>query len=349
MKAVAVSDVYIKKDYYEECFASYPEYDLKVVDFGDGTRTGTRAVFHMIEKGGPESVPLPEELCREIEDADILMVHICPVPRSLLVRGKKLRAVLSNRGGVENIDVAAASELGIPVLNNPAHNANGVAELTVGLILAETRNIARSHFSMKNGVWNEVYPNTDRIFELRGKTVGIVGYGNIGRLVAEKLSSFGVRLLVNDIRYDPDEILEDRARYGIEAVPLPDLMRRSDVVTLHVRGTQTVLDASLLSLMKPTAFFINTARACLVDYGALYTLLKERRIAGAALEVHPTEPTPPGYPFASLDNVTLTTHRGGDTLNAYSDSPAMVMSDYARYLAGKKPRFFVDPEVGYGK
>lgn len=114
-------------------------------------------------------------------------------------------------------------------------------------------------------------------------------------------------------------------------------------------GTRAVLDASLLSLMKPTAFFINTARACLVDYGELYTLLKERRIAGAALEVHPTEPTPPGYPFASLDNVTLTTHRGGDTLNAYSDSPAMVMSDYARYLAGKKPRFFVDPEVGYVK
>lgn len=88
---------------------------------------------------------------------------------------------------------------------------------------------------------------------------------------------------------------------------------------------------------------------CFSSYPEYSLKVVDFGIAGAALEVHPTEPTPPGYPFASLDNVTLTTYRGGDTLNAYSDSPAMVVSDYARYLAGKKPRFFVDPEVGYGK
>ena len=101
--------------------------------------------------------------------------------------------------------------------------------------------------------------------------------------------------------------------------------------------------------MQPHAFFINTARAHLVDYDALYELLRDHKIMGAAIEVHPEEPLPADYPFLGLDNVTLTTHRGGATINAYSDSPEMLLTDYARYLSGKKPRFFVNPEVGYGK
>ena len=111
-----------------------------------------------------------------------------------------------------------------------------------------------------------------------------------------------------------------------------------------------ILDREMLSLMRPHTFFINTARAHMVDYDALYELLRDRKIMGAAIEVHPVEPLPEDYPFLKLDNVTLTTHRGGDTINAYSDSPAMVMTDYYdRYLKGKKPRFFVNPQVGFGR
>ncbi len=347
MKIVAVSDTFVRTEYYEECFAKYPEFELETVFFGTESRNEMRDIFHRIECEGPEAYPAPEALYDAVKDADVLMVHTCPVPAALIARAEKLRAILTNRGGLENIAVDAATARNIPILNNPAHNSNGVSELAVGLMVTETRNIARSHMGLMQGVWRENFDNTGNIWELKGKTVGIVGFGNIGHLMAEKLNVFGCSLLVNDINLDPnDEIFE---RVPIKAVDLPTLMKESDIVTLHARSNEVILDAKLLGLMKPSAFFINTARAHMVDYAALYELLRDKKIMGAAIEVHPTEPLPEDYPFLKLDNVTLTTHRGGDTINAYSDSPEMLVVDYKRYLAGKKPRFFVNPEVGYGR
>ena len=347
MKVLAICDHFVRPEHLEACFASHPDYELKTVFFGSEDRIEMRDIFHRIERNGPEAYPAPAEAYREIADADVLMVHTCPVPADLIARGKRLRAILTNRGGLENIAVAAATARGIPILNNPAHNANGVSELAVGLMVTETRNVARAHEGLVHGVWRENFRNTGNIWELRGKTVGIIGFGNIGHLVAQKLNAFGCRLLVNDLRYDPDDEL--LATLPIRRVDLPTLMRESDVVTLHARSEDLILTGDLLRMMKPSAFFINTARAHMVDYDALYEILRDHRIMGAAIEVHPVEPVPADYPFLSLDNVTLTTHRGGDTINAYSDSPEMLMEDYARYLAGKKPRFFVNPEVGYGK
>ena len=347
MKILAISDLYIKPEYYAACFANYPEYELKVCAFGSQDRFEMRDIFHTIECNGPEAYPLSPEIYEAIEDADVLMVHICPVPAALIARGKKLRAVLTNRGGLENIDVAAATARNIPVLNNPAHNSNGVSELAVGLMIAESRNVVRSHMGLAQGNWREKFNNTGNIWELKGKTVGIVGFGNIGHLVAEKLNVFGCNILVNDIFIDPgDELL---ARLPIRVVDLPTLMAESDIVTLHARNEHVILTADMLQRMKPSAFFINTARAHMVDYNALYELLRDHKIMGAALDVHPVEPLPEDNPLLKLDNVTLTTHRGGDTLNAYSDSPAMLMEDYTRYLNGKKPRFFVNAELGFGR
>ena len=347
MKIVTVSDHFVRGEYYASCFARHPEYEWKDVFFGCEDRVRMRDVFYRIERGGPEAWPAPEELYEVIGDAEALMVHTCPVPAGLIARGKKLRVILSNRGGLENIDVEAATVRHIPVLNNPAHNANSVAELAVGLMIAETRNAARSHMGLMQGQWRENFANTGAVRELRGQTVGIVGFGNIGHLVAEKLSAFGCRLLVNDIKIDPDD--EVLSRLPIRLTDLEMLMRESDIVTLHARSEEMILSREMLFLMKPSTYFINTARAHMVDYGALYELLRDRRIMGAAIEVHPTEPLPPDDPFLTLDNVTLTTHRGGDTVNAYSDSPEMLLQDYTRYLAGKKPRFFVNPEVGFGR
>jgi len=347
MKIVAVADHFVRPEHYEECFAKYPEYELKTVFFGTESRLEMRDIFHRIERNGPEAYPIPEELYTLIEDADVLMVHTCPVPKALIEKGQKLRAILTNRGGLENIDVAAATARNIPILNNPAHNANGVSELAVGLMVTETRNVARSHLGLMQHNWRENYNNTGNIWELKGKTVGIIGFGNIGHLVAEKLNVFGCKLLVNDIRIDPeDELL---ARLPIEVVDLPTLMAKSDIVTLHARSEELIVTKEMFALMQPHAFFINTARAHMVDYDALYEALRDQKIMGAAIEVHPVEPLPEDYPFLKLDNVTLTTHRGGDTINAYSDSPEMVVVDYARYLAGKKPRFLVNPEVGFGR
>ncbi len=261
------------------------------------------SLIAVVEKNGPTALPIPEELYTEIEDADILFVHICPIPGELIKRAKKLRAILVNRGGLENIDVATATECGIPVFNNPAHNSNAVAEMTVALMIAESRNIVRSHYAVKHGDWRENYSNFGNIWEMKGRTVGIIGFSSIGRLVAEKLSSFGVKIMATDIKYDPED--EFIKKYNIKMVDLPTLMRESDYVTLHARVNKCILDREMLNLMKPTAIFINTARAHMVDYDALYELLKNKKILGAALDVFPSEPLSIDNPFLTLDNVTL--------------------------------------------
>ncbi len=347
MKFLVATDHFVRKEHYEKLFEKYPEHELKTVFYGEEDRMIMRDMFREVEVKGPDAVEIPKEMYDEVEDADVIITHLCPIPSSLIERGKKLKAILTNRGGLENVAVEAATKHNIPVLNNPAHNANAVAEMTVGLIIAESRNMVRSHYALKQGEWRENYSNFGNIFEIKGKTVGLIGFSNIGRLVAEKLSSFGCKIIASDIRYDPeDELIK---RLSIEMVDLPTLMKRSDVVSLHARANGCILDKEMLSLMKPTAIFINTARAYMVDYDALYELLRDKKIMGAAIDVFPFEPLGLDYPFLSLDNVTLTSHRGGDTVNAYSDSPEMVMEDYMRYLDGKKPRFFVNPQVGFVK
>ncbi len=347
MKFLAAADHFVRKEHYEELFAKYTEHTLKVVEYGYEDRIIMRDMFREVEEHGPDAVQIPKEMYGEAEDADVIITHLCPIPTSLIERAKNLRAILTNRGGLENIAVAAATERNIPILNNPAHNANAVAEFTVGVMIAESRNIVRSYYSVKNGDWRENYSNFGNIWELKGKTVGLIGFSTIGRLVAEKLSSFGVKIIASDIKYDPeDELIK---RLNIEMVDLPTLMRTSDYVSLHARADGCILDREMLGLMKPTAIFINTARAYMVDYDALYELLRDKKILGAAIDVFPTEPIGIDYPLLSLDNVTVTTHRAGDTVNAYSESPAMLMADYSLYLAGKKPRFFVNPQVGMGR
>lgn len=343
MKIVAVYDHFVRKEDCVRGFACFPDAELKLFHYGFEDRQKMREIFQIVEHGGPDAYPVPDEVYDAIEDADVLMVHICPVPAKLIERGKKLKAILVNRGGLENVDLAAATAHGVQVFSNPAHNANAVAEYMVGFLIAEMRNIVRSNIGLLRGEWIENYPNTGKICELRGLTIGIIGFSNIGRLVAEKLSVFGCKFLINDIRIDPDD--EELKKLDARVVDLPTLMRESDVVSLHARADKVILTAQMLELMKPSAYFINTARAHMVDYGALTKLLSEHRIRGAALDVYPSEPPKPDDPLLSLDNVTLTSHRAGDTLNAYSDSPEMMAHNYLRFLQGGKPKFLVNPEV----
>ncbi len=340
MKIVAVSDHFIRKEDYERAFAKMQNVDLKTVFYGYEDRIKMRDIFSLVEKNGPDAYPAPQEVYDEIEDADMLMVHICPVPRKLIEKAKKLKVIFVNRGGLENIDLKACAEKGIQVFNNPAHNANAVAEYTVGAIITETRNICRSFIGLKNNEWLEQYPNFGNIYELKGKTVGIIGFSNIGRLVAKKLSAFGCKFLINDIKIDPDD--EDMKRLGAKAVDLSTLLKESDIVSIHARCNSVIMTKEMFSYMKPTAYFINTARAHMVDYDALYDVLKNKKIMGAFIDVFYSEPLPVDFPLLTLDNVTLSSHRAGDTINAYSDSPEMMIDDYLEYLNGKKPRFLVN-------
>ena len=234
---------------------------------------------------------------------------------------------------MENLDVEAATERGIIISNNPAHNANAVAEYTLGLILCETRNICRSHFALKNGQWRKVYPNTaSTIRELKDLTVGVVGFGSVGRLVAEKLKALGCRILVSDP-------FCKEAPYSI--VPLDELLQASDVVTLHARAKGVIIGERELEMLKPTAVLINTARAHLVDTLALKRSLDRGRPLSVALDVFDTEPDIPGF-LREYDNVTITSHRAGDTINSYKDAPAFAMDNYLGFLEGKPLRFRVN-------
>lgn len=335
MKIVCVGDAFITPDMMREGVAPFlkAEDSLEVLFWGQEDREAMRETARLLETGHRDSLPIPALLPEAVKDADLLIVHLCPVTGSLLDNAPRLKAVLSCRGGMENLDVEAATERGIIISNNPAHNANAVAEYTLGLILCETRNICRSHFALKNGQWRKVYPNTaSTIRELKDLTVGVVGFGSVGRLVAEKLHALGCRILVSDP-------FCKEAPYSI--VPLDELLQKSDVVTLHARAKGVIIGERELEMLKPTAVLINTARAHLVDTLALKRSLDRGRPLSVALDVFDTEPDIPGF-LREYDNVAITSHRAGDTVNSYKDAPAFAMDNYLGFLEGKPLRFRVN-------
>jgi D-3-phosphoglycerate dehydrogenase len=237
--------------------------------------------------------------------------------------------------------VAHATRKGILVVNTPGRNANSVADFTIGMMLAEARNIARGHLLMKNGKWVRQYPNSFYIPDMYGKTVGLIGFGEIGRAVARRLAGFDVRILV----YDPfvKQMPED-----IAACSLPELMRESDFVSVHVRSTKEtehLVNAQMIALMKPTAYLVNTARPAVIDENALYEALRDKRIAGAAIDVFNVEPPGRDYPLIRLENITVTPHMAGGSRDAFYGSPGKLATDLAALLSGVLPPHTVNPEA----
>ena len=317
MKTVCVGDAYITDEMMRNGLRPFlGEADsLEVFFFGDPDQTVMRDMAKFIEAGGREEIEVPEGLLEAVADADLLVVHLCPVTRRLIEAAPKLKAIMSCRGGLENIDVQAATDHNVIVSNNPAHNANAVAEFTIGLILAETRNICRSNYALKNGEWRKTYPNTATdIKEMTDMTVGIVGYGSIGRLVAYKLSVFGCRILV------ADPFLKECKEDYVTLVPMDELLAQADIVTLHARSNGAVMTDREFGLMKQNSYLINTARPYLVDFEAFLRAMDSGKLLGAAFDVFETEPVIPEA-YRKYDNIPITNHLGGLTINSYSDAP----------------------------
>lgn len=339
-----VGDDYIDSGVMAAGFAPFREYGYEFVTYDwvhEGGMTQLQHKNRILEEEGPESVPVPEEVYSLIADAEILVCQFLPVPRALLEAGKNLQAVSTLRAGLENLNVAAASELGIMVFNNPGRNAHAVAEFAIGLMLAEARNICRCHQSLKEGGWRRNFINSAYIPELEGRTVGIIGLGHIGRLVAKKLAGFEPRLLGYDPYVKPDEV----NYLGVKLVDLDTLLRESDFVTLHARLTEEnhhMIGERELGLMKPTAILVNTARSGLVDEEALYKALKEQRIGGAALDVFDIEPPGKDYPLVTLDNCTVTTHMAGTTQDALLNAPKLLAQKMLCLVKEGEPRYLVN-------
>lgn len=297
-----------------------------------------------IEKGGPGVDSIPDDLVEAGKDAEILLGLFLPISDELLSALPRLRVAGVSRAGIENVDLEAASRRGIAVFNVEGRNAEAVSDFAVGMMIAESRNIARAHAAMKQGEWRKEFSNSAVVPQLEGKCVGIVGFGHIGRLLARKLSGFDVRRLV----YDPFVPASEVTQAGCESVDIETLFTQSDFVSLHARlsgETRNMVNAELLEKMKPSAYLVNTARAGLIDEQALAKALGDGRIAGAALDVFETEPLPAESPLRGLDNVTLTTHIAGTTYEALSNSPHLLAAEIARVLAGEEPRFLKNPKI----
>lgn len=297
-----------------------------------------------VEKKGPEIEEVPQLIREKGSEIEILTGLFVPVSKEALDNMPKLKIIGISRAGTENVNVDEATKRGVVVFNVMGRNAEAVSDFAVGLILAECRNIARAHCAIMNGNWRKTFSNSDWIPELKGKTVGIVGFGFIGRLVAKKLSGFDVNILVFDPFVDENEI----RKHGCVPVDKETLFRESDFVTLHARyseATDKLVGEKEINLMKPNAYLINTARAGLIDKEALIRALKEKRIAGAALDVFWEEPLPPDSELLKLDNVTLTSHLAGTTKEALTRSPELLMEDIYKLLSGGNPRFIVNKEV----
>lgn len=297
-----------------------------------------------VEKKGPEIEEVDALIKVEGQDAELLAGLFVPISSKVFDAMPKLRIAGVSRAGLENVNVKEATKRGIVVFNIEGRNAEAVSDFAVGIMLSECRNIARAHFSIKNGQWRKEFSNSSWVPELKGKNVGIVGFGYIGRLVAQKLSGFGVNCLVFD-PFVSEEIVREA---GCEPVDKETLFKTSDFVTIHARmseSTKNMIGAKELNSMKPTAYLINTGRAGLVDQEALLTVLREKKIAGAGLDVFLDEPLKQDSEFLRLDNVTLTTHIAGTTKEALTRSPEILMKDIKKLLTGQKPRFVINKEV----
>lgn len=326
MKCVAVGDMMIPSIYFRRELEKSSIIDEFICKSWkeNSSKDDFREVIRKIETQGACAFEVEDEITELMKKADVIFVHQCPVSKEVIKEAENLKYILSCRGGVENIDMEAAKEKGVKVINCPAHNAYAVAKYTIGMILNELRNITRSCTALKNGEWREKYQNSETLTELRSQTIGIIGFGTIGRLVIERLKGFHPTILVHDPFADEDKIREE----GCKPVTKEELIKRSDVITIHARikaGDPPIIGKEEFNQMKETAYLINTARAVAVDMKELYHALSEHKIMGAAIDVFPTEPVSKDEPLLKLDNITVTNHQGGATVESYVKAPEMVL------------------------
>lgn len=272
-------------------------------------------------------------------DAEILVTHLAPMSRGMLERLPNLKMIAVSRGGPVNIDLQAARDHGVMIVNTPGRNSSAVAEFTLGAMLAETRKIRVGHEALRRGDWRgDLYRADVTGRELNEMTVGVIGYGNIGTKVVRLLRAFGARVLVHDpyVQLAPED-----AAAGVELVAFDRLLAESDVVTMHARvtaETKHMMNAEAFAAMKPGALFINTARGPLCDYDALLTALTNGVLGSAMLETFAVEPVPMDWPLLQLPNVTITPHIAGASVRTVTFAAEQAAEEVRRYIAGEPAR-----------
>lgn len=283
-----------------------------------------------------------EQLAQAAKDAVALLVGNVRIDAELLSRLPHCLAIVKPSVGVDNIDIDAATAAGVCVANVPDYGTDEVATHAMALLLNAIRYVDAEAAAVRGGRWQPKPPYP--IQRSAGRTLGIIGFGRIGRSVARKAAGFDWRLLAWDPYLDDDEI----RRGGAEPADFETLLAESDFVSLHLpltEETQGMIDAAALAKMKPTAFLVNTARGAIVDSAALLHAVETDRIAGAAVDVIDEEPPPPDHPLHRTDRILVTAHVAWYSEQAFRDVRVKAVQEVARVLQGRLPLNLVNPDV----
>lgn len=283
------------------------------------------------------SAQLPdEEKIALVADADFLILFPGVISERVLRAAPRLKLIQLVSAGFDRMDLDLCRSLGIPIANNGGTNSIDVAEHTFSLILGLYRLLTAMDRNVRAGRWNAIDSGATT-YTIHGKTVGIVGFGNIGRQLASRMRAFGAKLLYYDVQPVAPAVEEE---YAVTRVSLEELLQQSDVVTLHVplnKHTHHLISTPQLELMKPTSLLINTCRGPVVDEAALIAALTARRIAGAGLDVLTEEPPEADNPLFALDNVLLTPHTAGVTRDTWTRRGEFIFANIQRVWQGQPP------------
>ncbi len=288
------------------------------------------------------SEPTPDGILTVARDADAVLVTYAKITGEMIGEFKNCKSIGRFGIGVDNIDIAAATKAGIVVTYVPDYCFDEVSDHAMALLLDLARKVSFSNSLVQAGRWE--MPAVAPLYRLRGRTLGLVGFGNIPQIVAPKAQAFGLRV----VAYDPYAPKDVAAGLDVELMDLDALLAASDYVSVHAPMTPEtagLIGADAFEKMKPTALLINTARGPLVDTDALAAALDNGELGGAALDVVPVEPLPADSPLLGRDNVIITPHTAFYSVDALEDLQSKAAQDVARVLAGERPVYPVNPDV----
>lgn len=296
-----------------------------------------RNIAEVREASGSE-----EQMIDALKGVSICVAHHAPLTAHVLEHAPDLRLFVVCRGGPVNVNVEAATQHRVTIAYTPARNAAATAEHTIAMMLSALRGIPRADASIRQDQWDGDYTWETACFEIETATVGLIGYGAIGRIVGRILHSFGATVLV----YDPFTRLD--ADDYVVRVDLPELLARSNIVSLHARETDKtrgILGAAEIAQMPQGSVIVNCARGSLMDYNALADALRSGHLFAAAADVFPEEPLPAHSELLQLKNFVMTPHIAGGTRQAAEKAAAIAAEEVRRFLTGEPLRFCANPEI----
>jgi D-3-phosphoglycerate dehydrogenase / 2-oxoglutarate reductase len=342
VRVLVIGDPYMPTSVYTPFLASLG--DRIAVDSMQITGIASTPPRTESERRLREYVGDPADVAHAVAGHEVLIVHGAPVSAGVL-DAAPIRLVCCARGGPVNVDVAAATDRGIPVVNTPGKNAAAVAELTIAFALLLIRMVPRASRSLaERGSLAESVFGGEEFFgrEAASVTLGLVGLGRVGREVAARARALGFPLLAHD------PLLPDGAADGVDMVPLEALLERSDLVSLHARATpenRHMFSHAEFARMRPGAYFINTARESLVDEPALQAALDQGRLGGAGLDVLERPPSGARHPLLATPNVLVTPHIGGATTETLTRGAQRAVAALSSLLDGQVPDNVMNSQV----